>query len=236
VKPSQGHLYFERFRRKMVKAETPAELLDAYREAADAGLEVMLQEFIPGDSSQGVNYNSYTSRGTTLVEFTAAKVRNAPRDTGSPCVAMSARVDGVLEPGRAILRAMGFSGYACTEFKRDPRDGTYKLMEVNGRHNLSSLLSVRCGINFPWIHYQHLMRGQLPAPSDYETGVYWIDVLRDVNSSPGYVMSERYSLTDYLKPYLRPHVFAVPDMADPKPFGNQCARIVRGVFRRPAAS
>ena len=27
---------------------------------ADAGFEVMLQEFIPGDSSQGVNYNSYS--------------------------------------------------------------------------------------------------------------------------------------------------------------------------------
>ena len=50
---------------------------------------------------------------------------------------LSEHVPEVIEPGRKILQAMGFYGYACTEFKRDPRDGSHKLMEVNGRHNLS---------------------------------------------------------------------------------------------------
>ena len=50
VKPCQGHQYFEVFRRKMVKAENLDQMVDAYREATDAGFEVMLQEFIPGFS------------------------------------------------------------------------------------------------------------------------------------------------------------------------------------------
>ena len=29
--------------------------------------------------------------------------------------------------------------------KRDARDGRYKLLEINARHNMSSLLAVRCG-------------------------------------------------------------------------------------------
>lgn len=236
VKPSQGHLYFERFRKKMVRTDNLGQMLGAYREATDAGFEVMLQEFIPGDPSQGVNYNSYSWNGSALVEFTAAKIRNAPRDTGSPCVAVSEHIPEVIEPGRKILQAMGFYGYACTEFKRDPRDGVYKLMEVNGRHNLSSLLAVRCGINFPWIHYEHLIHNKLPSPCDYQTGMYWIDLIRDISVAPGYLFQERYSPTRYLKPYLGPHVFAVPDSGDRKPFTKQCTRLAKTALRRPRAS
>jgi len=233
VKPSQGHQYFDVFHRKMVKAENLDEMVAAYREATDAGFEVVLQEFIPGDSSRGVNYNSYVWEGKALVEFTAAKVRNAPRDTGSPCVALSEHVPGVIEPGRKILEAMRFHGYACTEFKQDARDGVYKLMEVNGRHNLSSLLAVRCGINFPWIHYEHLMHGVVPESRDYETGTYWIDLIRDMTALPGYVISERYPIGKYFRPYFSPHVFAIRDAQDPKPFRRRCVGLVQTALERP---
>ncbi len=217
VKPSQGHQYFEVFRRKMVKADDLDQMLAAYREATDAGFEVMLQEFIPGDSAQGVNYNSYSWGGETLVEFTAAKIRNAPRDTGSPCCNMSAHVPEVIEPGRRILQAMGFDGYACTEFKRDPRDGVYKLMEVNGRHNLSSLLAVRCGINFPWIHYEHLVHGKLPSACRLSRRACTGSTSSGTSAcSPGIFSRERYSLMQYLKPYFSPHVFAIPDCTRPE--------------------
>jgi len=236
VKPSQGHQYFEAFRRKMVRADGFDQMLAAYREATEAGFEVMLQEFIPGGSSQGVNYNSYSWGGETLVEFTAGKIRNAPRDTGSPCCIKSARVPEVLEPGRKILRAMGFEGFACTEFKRDPRDGIYKLMEVNGRHNLSSLLAVRCGVNFPWIHYQHLIHHKRPSACHYVTDIYWIDILRDISVSPGYLFQERCSPIQLLKPYFAPHVLAVPDHTDSMPFRKQCTRLARNGLRLLRAS
>ncbi|PKQ15529.1 MAG: hypothetical protein CVT67_08915 [Actinobacteria bacterium HGW-Actinobacteria-7] len=231
VKPCQGHQYFEVFHRKMVMANSFDQMLHAYREATDAKFEVVLQEFIPGDSSHGVNYNSYSWGGKALVEFTAAKIRNAPRDTGSPCVAQSQFVSEVLEPGRRILQAMDFHGYACTEFKRDARDGVYKLMEVNGRHNLSSLLAVSCGINFPWIHYEHLVHGKLPEALRQQTGLYWIDLVRDLSASPGYLFKERYPVRRYLKPYLDPHVFAILDSTDPKPFRKRCSSLLKSVFK-----
>ncbi len=157
VKPAQSHLFFDRFKRKMVRVGSLPELASVYRAVSEAGLEVMLQEIIPGDDSSVVNYNSYFWNGQALVEFTARQIRKAPPEFGSPRVAVSARIPEVIEPGRDILRSMGFYGFACTEFKRDRRDGVYKLMEVNGRHNLSGLLAVRCGVNFPLIHYRHLV-------------------------------------------------------------------------------
>jgi predicted ATP-grasp superfamily ATP-dependent carboligase len=145
----------------------------------------------------------------------------------------------VIEPGRKILKGIGFYGYACTEFKQDPRDGIYKLMEVNGRHNLSSLLAVRCGINFPWLQYQHLVFGQLPSAADFRKDVYWIDITRDVGYSLQYLGKEKYRLGQYLRPYLRPHVYAILDLADPAPFvrrvvylAGEASRTVIAALRR----
>ena len=169
-------------------------------------------------NSQGANYNSYFWESEPLIEFTAAKVRNAPPQFGSPCVAVSQHIPEVVEAGRKILRAMGFYGFSCTEFKKDARDGIYKLMEVNGRHNRSGLLAVHCGINFPWLEYNHLVCGEHPSTCDYQTGIYWIDIFRDIGNSRKYLRDEGHSLAQFLQPYQRPHVFAIFDRQDLRPF------------------
>jgi D-aspartate ligase len=232
VKPCQSHLFYEHFHRKMLPVRSTAEMLSVYCQARDAGLDVMLQEIIPGDDSQVVNYNAYFHRGAPAVEFTAEHIRNAPPSWGSPRVAVSKDIPEVLEPGRKLFQAMAFDGYACTEFKRDPRDGLYKLMDINPRHNLSTLLAVRCGINFPWLHYRHLAFGERPSAGGFRHGVYWIDLTRDAGYSARYLLTERYSPAQYLRPYVRPHVFAILDATDPAPFIKRCGALLLEALRR----
>jgi predicted ATP-grasp superfamily ATP-dependent carboligase len=222
VKPVTGHQYSRVFHRKMVLARCPEELIAAYREATDADCAVMLQEFIPGEDAMGVNYNAYFWEGEPLAEFTAAKIRNAPPQLGSPRVVVSKHIPEVIEPGRRLLRALGYSGFSCTEFKWDARDRSYKLMEVNGRHNMSSRLAPSCGMNFPFLEYRHLAYGEKPAPCDFEDGTYWIELSRDAAHTLKHWRRERYSLARYLEPYRRRHVFAELEWDDPRPFLNRC--------------
>ena len=231
VKPVESHRYYALFRRKIVKAFNFDELAAACRDAEQAGLEVMLQELIPGPDSAGVNYNSYFWQGYAAVEFTAQKVRSSPPELGSPCAAVSREVLQVMELGRKILQAMGFYGYSCTEFKRDPRDGIYKLMEVNGRHNLSTLLAVRCGINFPWLHYRHLVDGIIPEPTSFQEELFWIDVERDLPFIPQRIFKHGEGLPQILAPYIHSHVSAVYDAQDPKPFFKRYADFSRNAAR-----
>jgi predicted ATP-grasp superfamily ATP-dependent carboligase len=234
VKPVESHRYYKLFRRKIVKAENFAQLSAAYREAEQANLKVMLQELIPGNDNLGVNYNSYFWNGQPVVEFTAQKVRSAPPELGSPSVAVSRKIPAVLELGRKFLQAVNFYGYSCAEFKLDPRDRVYKLMEVNGRHNLSTLLSVNCGINFPWLHYCHLMDGVLPEKTQFREGLYWVDMERDLPYIPKRILRQKESLAQILEPYIHPHVFAVYDTWDMKPFLKRYvdfgAHAVRSLF------
>jgi predicted ATP-grasp superfamily ATP-dependent carboligase len=202
----------------MVRAENLKQMLAMYQQAVNAGMDVMLQEIIPGDDTHVVNYNSYFWDGEPLVEFTAQHLRKAPPEFGSPCVAVSKQIPEVIEPGRRILQAMGFYGYSCTEFKKDPRDGAYKLMEVNGRHNLSTLLAVNCGINFPWLHYRHLVDGVVPEQTSFRENFFWIDMERDLPLIPRRIFEQNERMSQILLPYLNPHVFAVYDSQDLKPF------------------
>jgi predicted ATP-grasp superfamily ATP-dependent carboligase len=232
LKPSQSHLYFERFRRKMMVIRGMAELVVRFEEARDAGLEVMVQDIIPGQDSEVVNYNAYFRQGRPLVEFTARQLRKAPPRFGSPRVVRSERIDAILGPGRTMLRALGFEGFACSEFKRDPRDGRYKIVDVNGRHNLSGLLAVRCGINFPLVEYRHLLYGELPRPTPFPEGVYWTDLVRDAAYGLRYLLNERHAPWAQLAPYVGPGCDGILDRSDLRPFLVRCGSLLRSALGR----
>jgi D-aspartate ligase len=228
IKPRHSHRYFQRFGSKMALAQTYDQLIDAWTKANELGLEVLVQEFVPGDDTHGVNYNAYYWDGRPVAECTAQKLRLSPPRIGFPRAVVSREIPEVIEPGRRLLQGMGFYGFANVEFKKDARDGTYKLMEVNGRYNNSGLLSVRAGVNFPWIMYRHLVEGELP-PSGLaqENGIYWIAVPSDPVRGIRQLSHRRALQRHYLRPYLRPHVFDILDRRDLRPFLAKLA----GAFR-----
>jgi D-aspartate ligase len=227
VKPELSHIYRELVGVKWTRVDSTEEALRAYAVARSHSLEVVLQELIPGDEQCGAVYNSYFWNGEPLVEFTSRKIRNSPPDTGSPSVVVSEWMPEVAEQGRRLLRAAKFSVYSCTEFKRDPRDGQYKVMEVNARHNLSSLLATRCGLNFAWMQYQHLVDGVVPVQRDYEQGIYWIDVTRDLQNLRHYLCRPGYSLGEFFAPYRRQCIFAVLDRHDVRPAAARAVDTLR---------
>jgi predicted ATP-grasp superfamily ATP-dependent carboligase len=124
-----------------------------------------------------------------------------------------------------MLRALHYQGFANIEFKQDPRDGRYKLIEVNARHNLSAMLALRCGINFPWLQYRHLLYDEPPEQSDYPRDVYWVDITRDLKESLSYLRRDDYSVRRFLRPYLAPHVYAVWSMRDSAPARARAVRV-----------
>ena len=219
IKPSLSHIFYRDFGTKVIKVKNFDELLLIYKKVNELGHEIMIQEYIPGDATCGVNYNSYFWDNEPLVEFTAKQIRNAPPDFGSPCVVKSHSFPEILELGRTVLKAMGFYGYSCIEFKKDIRDSSYKLMDVNGRHNLSSLLSVQCDLNFPALQYRHLVFGERPTGQDFQQDIYWIDLTRDIYY---HALKSSVSLKEFLKPYLSKHVFAILNSKDLRPFLKRC--------------
>lgn len=218
VKPVLTHQFQSRFGSKMIPADTSHELENALRRCLDEGMPVMVQEFIPGGPANGAVYAGYFDEGECLAETTHGKVRDGPPVYGSPRVAISKHIPEIIEPSRRLMEATAFTGFACVEFKRDHRDGVFKLMEVNARHNLAGALHVKSGVDYPWIQYEHLVYGRRPDPVTARDGIYWIDVFRDI----GYTMrgwrSEGLTFGEFIKPYVHSAAFRRFDWRDPLPF------------------
>jgi len=216
VKPSTNVEFRRLHRRQAFVCTNAAELERAYE--ATAAHEPMVQEFVPGGESELYTLGSYlTPEGEALGLFCGRKLRQTRQEMGTARVAEAIWVDEVVDQGLALLHALGFHGLSQVEFKRDPRDGRYKLMEVNPRLWQWHSLAAACGVDLPWIAYRHLS-GDPPPPARMDGG------------------RKRWAITFLADatPALQrpPYVDAVFARDDPKPALVQLAVLARRALRR----
>jgi D-aspartate ligase len=235
LKPTVGHLFFKAFARKMLMAHSPDELERGLQAVRDYPGEVMLCEFIPGPDTCSANYNSFCVAGQPVQEFTAQKVRMSPTSIGFPTVVHSQHMPAVLSVGRRMAAALGYDGFSCMEFKLDSRDGAYKLMEVNGRHNYSGQLASACGIDFPLLSYLAAQNVSLPVVQSELPELFWIDEERDIRGALRVMLRRNSAVRAYFEPYRRPNVYAVFSRSDPMPSLRLAADSVARALRRHAA-
>ena len=233
VKPAESYRYNRAFGVKMKRVHTPDELRVAWGEAHALAVGTMVQELIPGPETGGVNYNVYVVDGEPRVEMTSRKLRLSPSDFGYPCAVVSGRVPEVVEPGRAIVAAMGIEGFANVEFKQDERNGRYYLMEVNGRPNMSGAWPSG-GRRLPAAGLPPPRRRRAPAQTPWREGVHWVNEFKDPRILATRWREGRLAPLDGLRPYVSSRVLATFDASDPRPF---LARLGSGITpdKTPAA-
>jgi D-aspartate ligase len=162
VKPSSTEGFKRRFGRQAFCCETVDEVARAFGDTEP--YEPMVQEVVPGGDAELYTLGSYLAAdGEALGLFCGRKLRQTPPGIGTCRVGEAVWVEEVVDQGLTLLRALEFTGLSQVEFKRDPRDGSFKLMEVNPRlwqwHGLASA----CGVDLPRIAYEDLT-GERPDP------------------------------------------------------------------------
>ncbi len=168
VKPSEPVGFRQRYGRQAVPCETPAEVAEAFAQAEP--FEPMVQEQIPGGDDELYTLGAYLNEALEpLGLFCGRKLRQTPPGIGTARVGEALWVQEVVDAGLELLRRLACNGLSQVEFKRDPRDGRFKLMEVNPRlwqwHSLASA----CGVDLPLIAYRDLVGdspGTVPVSSD----------------------------------------------------------------------
>jgi D-aspartate ligase len=211
VKPSSTEGFKRRFGRQAFRCETGAEVERAFAEAAE--YEPLVQELIPGGDDELYTLGSYLAAdGEPLGLFCGRKLRQTPPGVGTCRVGEAVWVEEVVDQGLRLLRELRHTGLSQVEFKRDPRDGAYRLMEVNPRLWQWHGLAAACGVDLPRIAYEDLT-GERPDPVSMNG------------------RRRRWAITllpgERPAPQRPPYVDAVFARDDPKPALVQVARLLR---------
>lgn len=163
VKPSEPIAFRKVYpRRRVFLCSSPAELDEAWAKAEP--FAPMLQEVIPGGDRELYTVGSYLdSEGRALGIFCGRKLRQTPRirgvvprGVGSCRYGESLWMPELVEDSLRLLHVCGHVGLSQVEFKRDPRDGSFKLMEINPRLWMWHSLAAACGVNLAHIAYLDL--------------------------------------------------------------------------------
>ncbi len=204
LKPVLGHLFFSEFHSKNFKVFHFGELSSKFELCSKSGHEVMVQEIIPGPDSNIYQCIKYVnSNGKTAATFVSRKLRQNPPQFGVARVAISHdAIPFIVECTESMIRQMDYRGLFTSEFKKDPRDNTFKLMEIIGRTPRYNWLATYCGMNFPWIAYMDLSENKQFEESNYRKNVYWIEFSKDILNSIFHGNEENIGLREYLRPYI----------------------------------
>ena len=172
VKPQHPDGFKRRFGKQAFRCETKTELERAYADAEPFG--PMVQELVPGGDEELYSFGSYLREdGEPLGLFSGRKLKQVPPEVGTCRVGEAVWVQEVVDAGLRFLRALGFHGISQVEFKRDPRNGRFKLMEINPRLWQWHGLAAACGVDLPLIAYRDLTGDQVAPVSTNGSGKRW---------------------------------------------------------------
>ncbi len=214
-------------RERAVLVPTAGELEAIWTRVSSVPGEVIVQERIPGgDDRLEFYFACYDRASRPLGEFTARKIRQYPAGVGSTCLAESARCPDLTAWSRRLLGALGYQGLVDVEFKRDPRDGALKVIEVNPRLGLQHRLARRTGVDLAFAAFCDAIgrTADVPAPRDTVPGVKWLVVSRDLERAHEELARGTLSVPGWLHSVRGPKVDATWDWRDPGPFVRSLRR------------
>jgi predicted ATP-grasp superfamily ATP-dependent carboligase len=169
--------------KKMLPVTNERELRERFRELQGYGLEMMIQELIPGDMTRLYGLVAHFDRcGEPRGWYLMRKVRQFPVDFGLAALAVTTEEPGASEAGLGFLKAIGYRGIGHVELKRDARDEGWVVIEANTRPVLFNSLGSAAGVNLPYEAYCDAAGLPMPRTSRHRAGVKWIDFQADVQS------------------------------------------------------
>ena len=219
IKPAIKEHFFYATGAKAWRADSRAELRVLLERAwAIAGQgEMIVQDLIPGDGRQQYGYCALYSNGRPLATMVVRRRRQHPPDFGRA----STFVETIDEPevealSERVLGRIAYDGLVELEYKRDPRDGSFKLLDFNARTWGYHSIAPAAGVDFPYLLFQHAL-GERVEPQRARAGVRWVRLLTDLPTGFVQIRAGDFGVREYLRTLRSAHVEAVFSREDPLP-------------------
>jgi D-aspartate ligase len=200
IKPAIKERFIYETKAKAWRADTRDELKRLYEKAAaivDRD-EILLQDMIPGDGRHQYAYCAFYKNGEAIGSMTARRRRQHPPDFGRASTYVeTVDLPEIERHSNRLLGVLDFYGLVELEYKLDPRDGQYRLLDFNARTWGYHALGPAAGVDFPYL----VFADQVGLPAERcraRAGVRWVRFITDVPTAIVELKAGRLGLRSYL--------------------------------------
>ena len=173
-----------------------------------------IQEYIPGD---GYGFFALFNHGKPLAIFAHKRLHEYPPTGGPSTMAQSISDPELNRIGLKVLGDLNWHGVAMVEFKKDTRDNTFKLIEINPKFWGSLDLAITSGVDFPYLAVKMCMGEEIKSIFEYNNN----SKFRWISSDFLYSVAN-HSLKEYLLNFSNNDICDDLDFRDIKPVLIQC--------------
>jgi len=219
LKPSVKENFFYATGAKAWRAETPDQLNEVFRKAIQQirPEEILIQEIIPGNGQRQYSYCAFFRDGVGHSTLVAKRLRQHPREFGRAATYVETIEHPEIEElSERFLRAINYYGLVEVEFKQDPRDGRFKLLDVNARTWGFHSISGPAGVDFPYLLYADQLGIQVERNRG-RAGIGWLRLVTDLPTAASDLLDGELDLRSYWRSLRRTRSESVFCLKDPMP-------------------
>lgn len=231
MRPAFSAAFAREFGVKSFRPSTHEEAVALFDKAQASGHKMLLQEIIPGPDQNVVSVKAYvTDKGEVYGPTCGFKLAIYPPSFGVSQMQETRSCPELEEGSRRILARIGFRGsLTSVEWKLDPRDGKWKLLEVNARSVLAIKLPKFSGCDILEALWRDKMGLPALPPPRIKCGRRWAYLKNALLLLRGGRGEGKY-FWRYIRFYRPPICFAVFYWNDPMPFLRDMAPVFKRRF------
>jgi len=166
----------------------------------------LVQEYLPGELYDVVGLYQ---KGECKAAVAQKRVETIPPEGGPGVYNKTIHEPKLVEQSCRLLNHIKWHGPYQTEWKLDPKDGQYKIIELNPKMWGTMELSIRAGVNIPIIALGIALGEEVEPKLEYKIGAkkFWpLSIIQNVKKEPTF---RRLAMCSYLPEML--------DIRDPRP-------------------
>lgn len=219
VKPVFSDYFISDFKTKLFIVKTKDELIEKYKTAIAKNHEVVIQEIIPGEARKAHGFNAYYDKNYCCNgSFMYRRIREWPHGFGNGCFIESVDIPELEKIITFLIKKIRYHGIVDAEFKKDPRDNKFKLIEINPRCWMQNSLPARCGINFPYMAYMDAIGKSFENQVFNKKHVKWLFMQEDFYSALKSISKGELSFHEWMNSFKGEKEYAIFASDDPIPF------------------
>lgn len=237
LKPLDSQRFFQRYGIKAIWARSRAEACKRFLEVQSEGYAVLLQEYVPGPTSNHYFVDGFVdAAGRVVTKFARRRLRMYPPDFGNSTYMVSVPLSeaaGACEAIDGLMSRVAYRGVFSAEFKRDARDGMFKILELNARPWWYVEFAARCGVDVVTLAYRDALHLPLPANGRYAVGRPLVYPYYDLPACRALHQQHLISMWDWVRSWVA-STQPVFQWADPMPAASATAGMMLGYATRRA--